>query len=557
MKKKQLFAILGLTAMMLLAFTFNSCKKDDDDDDPAEALITEFAITNAGGEGNLRVEGVINNFQILVVVPFETNRTALVTDIKFSEGATVVPASGTAQDFTNPRTFVVTNKDVSNNYTVTVELADPTSGVISAIKFISATSGEEYESVIDQADKKITVTFNELQSPVTVIDEITLFPAGTTYTTSSGTDTLNLATAQTITVSYAGTTTQYDVLANITEAGFNPANTAVLLDKSAKSGLVPSIINDGNTRGAAFDGRYVYLASRKDGNFIYVYDVENPTADPTELNFGGVVSGGSWMVSDVRAAGQKIFVSNMVMNEGQVFKVYKWNGKDDDTPEVVLEYNVPGPNIRLGDAISVIGNPPENGYIFASNFAWPNNASEFYVWNFNGSKSGDPTIMPITPLVGLRMGQYGRVNVIPGESDKLLVTGAEMGVAIMNYSGTILYETSEPMVQSRSYDPRIFEYNGGLYLSYVVNREWEGSTAEDKGVYYDVINITEGANLIEAMQNLNNNNIAEKRVFRHNFGAAAAVWVGATHGLGFSPDGKPRAMGFALQNGFIVHEFSN
>lgn len=556
MKKMRLLQLMALTMLMLVGLVFNSCEKDDPEPEK-EALITEFAITNAGASGNTRIVGVITAFNILVTVPYETNVTSLVTDIKLSTGAAVVPASGTALDFTTPRTFVVTNGDKTNTYQVTVELAAPTTGVITSIKFKSYSSGELYETSISQSDKKITVTLNNLQSTKAVISEISLLPAGSTYTTSGSGDTLDVSAAQTITVAYAGSNTVYNVTGNITAAGFDPTKTVKLLDKSGKSGLVPSIINNENTRGVAFDGRYVYVASRKDGNFVYVWDAENSSADPGTLSLGTVVSGGSWLVSDVRVVSSNIYVSNMVMNASQVFRIYKWEGKDDTTPEVILEYTVPGDNIRLGDAISIIGNPPANGYIFASNFAWPNNASEFYVWNFNSGVPPAPTIMPITPLVGLRMGQYGRVNTIPNENDKLLVTGAEMGVAVMDYNGTILYETSEPMVQSRSYDPRIFEYNGGLYLSYVVNREWEGSTGEDKGVFYDIINITEGGTLLQKLQNLNNNNIAQKRVFRHNFGAGAATWVGATHGIGFSTTGKPRAMSFGLNNGFIVHEFSN
>ncbi|HMM11701.1 MAG TPA: DUF4623 domain-containing protein [Bacteroidales bacterium] len=546
-----------MVMLLIAAITVVGCKKDDPKPDPKEAKITSFAITNAGQAGNQRVEGVIENLNILVVVPFETNLTALVTDIKLSEGAQVVPASGTPQNFTEPRNFVVTNGTESNTYRVTVEKAAPTSGVISSISFKSYSSGEIYPSEINQAEKRITVTINVLQNVKAVINQISLMPAGATYTTSGQGDTLDLSSAKTITVAFAGTTTVYNVVPNIIQAGFDPTKTTVLLDRSGKSGLVPSIINNENTRGMAFDGRYAYAASRKDGNFLYVWDMNTPTADPATMPLTDVVSGGTWLLSDVRVVDGRIFLSNMVMNPEQVFKVYKWNSRDATAPELVLSYTLPASGIRLGDAISVIGNPPQDGYIFASNFAWPNNASEFYVWSFNAGQVSGPTVLPITPTVALRMGQYGRVSPVPGEPDKLLVTGAEMGVAVIKFDGTFLYESSEPMIQSRSYDFRVWEYNGGLYLSYVVNREWEGSTAEDKGIYYDIINITEGTGIVQKLSSLNNNNIAQKRVFRHNFGAAAAVWVGATHQVGFGADGKPRAMSFGLNNGFIIHQFSN
>ncbi len=550
MKKFKLFQLLGLLAVLAISISFTSC--DEDEPTPTEALITEFAVTNAGGQGDQRIEGVINGLNILVVVPFETDVTVLTTDITVSEGAAVVPASGTSVDFSSVRSFVVTNGDESNTYQVTVELAEPTSGAITDISIVSATSGEEYTSVIDQGAKTITVTFNDLQSSRVLIADITLEPAGTTYVISSDTDTLDLAEESTITLSYGGEQTVYTFVANITQAGFNVDNTSLLMDKSVASSLLPAIIDNENNRGAAFDGRYVYIVSRKDGNQIYYWDVNSPNDEPKTLAMTDTIAGGTWLISDIRVVDGNIYVSNMVMADQGVFKVYKWEGIDDASPELVLEYTVPAADIRLGDAISVIGNPPASGHIFASNFAYPNNASEFYVWEFADGTTTGPEIMPITPLVGLRMGQYGRVNAIEGASDLLLVTGAEMGIAVMDYSGDIKYETSEPTIQSRSFDPRVFEYNGGRYLSFTVNREWEA-----QGAWYEVINITEGGTIVEALENLTAANIDEKRVFKHVFGGAGKLWVSGTNGVGFSAEGKPRVMGFAIAHGFVVHEFSN
>jgi hypothetical protein len=155
-------------------------------------------------------------------------------------------------------------------------------------------------------------------------------------------------------------------------------------------------------------------------------------------------------------------------------------------------------------------------------------------------------------LHALRMGQYGRVAPVPGEDNLLLVTGAEVGISVMDFDGNFKYETREPMIQSRSYDPHIFEYNGGKYLSFTVNREWDA-----QGAWYEIINITEGNGIVEALKALNNNNIASKRVYKHVFGGASQLWVGGTNGVGFSSNGKPRVMGFGLSQGFVVHEFSN
>lgn len=561
MKKARLFQLLGLIGLVSLSVVFHSCK-DDDDPKPVEALITEFAITNAGAQGDQRIEGVISNLNILVVVPFETNVTALIPDIKLSEGASVVPASGSTVDFSSVRSFVVTNGDVSNTYQVTVERAEPTSGVITAITFTAVSSGEVYTSSIDQAQRKVTVTLNNLQSPIVEITDITLQPAGTTYTTSTGEDIMDLssAVANTITLSFAGEQTVYTVEANITEAGFNPDNTTTLINKSGTQTpdfLFDTESNQETTRSAAFDGRYVIVASRKGGNNVYIWDTQNPNADPQLLSLEGV-SGGSWAISDVRTSEGYIYISNMVWTEGQTFKVYRWDGIADTEPEVVVSWELNVQNVRLGDAISVIGTPPQNGYIFASNFpilpdGTNTQASEFWVWNFNGSKSGEPTKMPIVPLVGLRMGQYGRVNAIPGVSDKLMVSGAEMGIAVMDMSGTILAETSEPSVQNRSFDPHVFEYNGGRYVAYTVNREWE-----NLGAWFEILNITEGADIVEAMGNITSATIDDLRVYKLNFSRTSSMnWVGANNNVRFGENGKPRVLAFALKHGFIVQELSN
>lgn len=563
MKKHRLVPYLVFMILVSFGLAMSACKKDDPE--PQEAKITEFVITNAGAAGNLRAEGTITDLNITVGVPYETDLTALIPDIKTSPNATVIPASGTALDFTNARNFVVTNGNLTNTYQVSVNKLDPTSPVITGIVMKSKASNETYQTSVNLAEKKVTVTLNSLQSKVVYIDQLNRLPAGTTYVTSSGNDTLDLgaATAPTITLSFGPNQTVYTLVANVTQAGFDPGKRTTLIDKSGFSNLVPTLISNENNRGAAFDGRYVFVASRQEGNHLYYWDTQNPTEDPKKLAMSDIVAGGTWLVSDIQVVGSKIYVGNMVMNEGQIFKVYMWDGVEDESPELIVEYTIPGESIRLGDAISIIGTPPANGYVFASNFAWPNNASEFYVWSFNqGKTTPTPTVLPVKSLVGnQRMGQYGRVNSIPGEPTLLLVTGAEAGIGVMDYQGNFLYESREPMIQSRSFAPTIFEYNGGRYLAYVVNREWSNTIVTQgvvtDGAYYDIINISEGGSVVDALKALNEANIASKRVVRLPVGGSASSWVGAVQSVKFGPNGKPRVMNYVLRNGFIVHEFSN
>ena len=73
----------------------------------------------------LDAEGEIDEMtrRISVMLPAETDVTQLVPTIEVSEGATVEPASGVAQDFTNPVTYTVTAQNGTTAvYTVTVAL---------------------------------------------------------------------------------------------------------------------------------------------------------------------------------------------------------------------------------------------------------------------------------------------------------------------------------------------------------------------------------------------------------------------------------------------------
>ena len=69
--------------------------------------------------------GVIDQIAraISILLPAETDVTQLVPTIEVSEGATVEPASGVAQDFSNPVTYTVTAQNGTTAvYTVTVDL---------------------------------------------------------------------------------------------------------------------------------------------------------------------------------------------------------------------------------------------------------------------------------------------------------------------------------------------------------------------------------------------------------------------------------------------------
>ena len=91
--------------------------------------MVEAVVHDADNEKSIRsfviddVEGVIDELgkTVTVQMPQGTDVTELVPTIEVSEGATVSPASGEAQDFTNPVTYTVTAQNGTTAvYTVTV-----------------------------------------------------------------------------------------------------------------------------------------------------------------------------------------------------------------------------------------------------------------------------------------------------------------------------------------------------------------------------------------------------------------------------------------------------
>lgn len=323
--------------------------------------------------------------------------------------------------------------------------------------------------------------------------------------------------------------------------GLNPALTQNLIDKAGAN--IPDIISGGNNRSAAFDGQYVYVASRLNGNFVYYWDVENPSATQATLNLTGV-SGGTWSISDVKTVGQTIYVSNMVMAADAVFKVYRWNHKNAQA-EVVLSYVVPAGGIRLGDAISIIGNPQTNGKIIATNFS---NTAQAYVFEFvNGELTpASPTVVTMAVV----QGSYGRINQIFGVSNRYVATGSNVGIHLMDENFNIL-ATVPGIPTVRSYDARVFHFNGKRYLAYVENPGDVGVLTDAR---YVVLDISEGADLQAAFEAVTEANIVSKTVYTKVLGPKSGFFS-STLNVQYNAQNQPMLMAFAVGSGFVVDYF--
>lgn len=137
-----------LVAGFALLVAFSACSKKDDTPELSTAKeITAFSIDTA--------KGVIDaaTHTITVQMASSTDVTKLKPVIKYSENATVSPASETVVDFTNPVTFTVKAQNgTTQAYTVTVVKAP--GAEILAFK-IEVEGGYFYEGKRDSLDRQL------------------------------------------------------------------------------------------------------------------------------------------------------------------------------------------------------------------------------------------------------------------------------------------------------------------------------------------------------------------------------------------------------------------
>lgn len=131
---KKVRDLLSWSVLLLLAvFTFAACSDDDDDDKKAEdAVLTSFGFYAEDNAGVLSKDYVATiatgSTEITIAMPASVNKSALVARFTVNDGNKVLvggvtqTSQSTANDFTNPVDYIVTNSDGTQNvrYAVTI-----------------------------------------------------------------------------------------------------------------------------------------------------------------------------------------------------------------------------------------------------------------------------------------------------------------------------------------------------------------------------------------------------------------------------------------------------
>ncbi|MBC2726042.1 CFI-box-CTERM domain-containing protein, partial [Desulfosporosinus sp.] len=181
------------------------------------------------------VTATIAGTNITATVPAGTSVTALVPTIAVSAKATVSPASGEAQDFTNPLTYTVTAENgTTKEYTVTVTVQPAVQGP--SLLNVSLDATEKIVTLV--FDKSLISNVTDLKSAITFAEDGSNFNAlganDTVAISSTDPKKLNVTFSSPLT----GTDNKLQIAANSLKDSNGNVQTEVLTTPAITTGQV-------------------------------------------------------------------------------------------------------------------------------------------------------------------------------------------------------------------------------------------------------------------------------------------------------------------------------
>ena len=320
----------------------------------------------------------------------------------------------------------------------------------------------------------------------------------------------------------------------------------VTYDHNAAGKNVYEHFGAGSTRGTDFNGEYALIISRQGGlnpHLLRTSDiVAGDLSKPIMLNTEEV-SGGTFPISAGRIIQDKVYIANMA---GAVIKVYMWEiAKPDQKPQVIFEGDLSeaGEGGRFGDSMDMYLDKDGNGYIF-----FENNASgkirRIKISNFTKSEGVD--IIYPKGNTNEKGGQYFSYSKVEG-TPYYLYTGFEASLMLVDDGGNLVAKVTSASVPTRVNQAKIITFNEKRYLVGVTAARYGDDPAQTLYVY----DITQGENVVEALENLEENN--NKSIMEYTFGAGNTTSPGTNCGAAVV-DGKLYIFGAADAQGFALVE---
>lgn len=260
-------------------------------------------------------------------------------------------------------------------------------------------------------------------------------------------------------------------------------------------------------RGSGFDGEKILIVKRDASaalahapHLLNVSDLKNGTINKIMLNTTGI-TGGTYGVNMGAQVNGHTYVANLSGSQASPLKIYHWT---DPTaaPHVILNQNVaniPGAGVRHGDNFSVGLDNHGNGYFFFVDNAGTK-VLRYDVTNY--TTVSNPTILAIPIATPGAWATYNRI----GNTSEYLFTGHQKQLALVTDAGAATFTTANMTALTvgtafpiTSSDVRIVNFNGERYLITVTAPIGTSAFANLR-----VYNITKGANVKDALTNLDN-----------------------------------------------------
>ncbi len=172
--KQKIISSLVLSLLVLGAFIMQGCSSDEITISKQTLFITEVSL-----EGIESVE--IDEWfgTISMSFPCGTDLTSLAPEFTITEGATITPASGTEQDFTNTVVYTVKKGNDSIVYKVSAGVTACVTGFLSyepnresIVDDDEAAAAAWFFDAFDETETKF-VSFDDIKADPTVLDDIT------------------------------------------------------------------------------------------------------------------------------------------------------------------------------------------------------------------------------------------------------------------------------------------------------------------------------------------------------------------------------------------------
>lgn len=498
---------VGLLSLLVVVGSslFNSCSSDDDA--PSPALSSANSITSFVFSGlTPPVGGTISDNAVAVTVPGTVDVTALSPTVVISQKATVVPTTGTAQNFSSPVVYKVTAEDGSErSYTVTVTKSDIQSNEAEITSFVLDALTPPVDGIITDTDIELTVPFD--------VDVTTLVPTIVISTSASIAPATGVAQDFTSPVVYTvtaqnGTTKEFTV--TIVKEAEPVVAIVPIWQQNLVAGGLPSWYTANNDRDLSVSSEYLYVhnnndkirvLSLTDGSDISA-GVTGDLANPNSEYINGTqnfASGNLFLLGTSTDSQGKIVASNLRVGSDALnpWNVYKWDSKDS-AQELLFAYPTPA-GVRLGDNITVVGDITADATLYAP-ASGTNRILKFDI--SDGTASNVPAEITLAGLTSL--GNAPDVDPVSDTSSANLIvsgTGVE-GIAEYAQDGSlvgkldaILNDGETAPLFTFALDVKAFEIAGRKLIATTATDFTQN--AADAGYLY-IIDYTDGLENVSA-----------------------------------------------------------